>query len=247
MRLVGTITGAEVKITQYCSVCKQSLEMEVVPTGDGEDDGVLWLRCPQCLGFLPKISSTGLKPVAGSTAEATGADADADTDADASDVEQITAADGAASDAADDDGATATATHAAESTAPAFGADPAVGAAGGAGPSETSGLVGDEDAAPGDSAGAAASSRRGKKEEPAEPEEPLAEYAAMLAERDPESAIPYRPWSEYQIGDLIHHLAWDDCGVVVDKETLPGNRQVAKVYFERIGVVRLIEADPSQA
>lgn len=240
------MTGADVKITQYCSVCKQSLEMEVVPTGDGEDDGVLWLRCPQCLGFLPKIRSTGLKPVAGSTAEATGADADADADANTSDVAQITAADGAASGSADDDEATATATRAAESADPVIGADPAVGAAGGGGLSEASGLAGDEDTAPDDSSGAAASSRRDKVE-PAEPEEPLAEYAAMLAERDPESAIPYRPWSEYQIGDLIHHLAWDDCGVVVAKETLPGNRLVAKVYFERIGVVRLIEADPSRA
>ena len=48
------------KIAQYCSVCKQSLEMEVAPTADGDDDGVIWLRCPQCKGFLPRISGEGL-------------------------------------------------------------------------------------------------------------------------------------------------------------------------------------------
>ena len=44
------------KARQFCSVCKQWLDMEVVPTGDGdEDDGVIWFRCPQCQGFLPKL------------------------------------------------------------------------------------------------------------------------------------------------------------------------------------------------
>ncbi len=36
--------------------------MEVVPTGDGDDDdGVIWFRCPQCQGFLPKLSGADLK------------------------------------------------------------------------------------------------------------------------------------------------------------------------------------------
>ena len=48
---------AVVKITQYCSVCREELAMEVVPTDDGEDDGVIWLRCPRCQGFLPKIEN----------------------------------------------------------------------------------------------------------------------------------------------------------------------------------------------
>ena len=34
--------------------------MEVVPTADGEEDGVIWLRCPGCQGYLPKIDSGGL-------------------------------------------------------------------------------------------------------------------------------------------------------------------------------------------
>jgi len=45
------------KTNQFCSVCKQWLDMEVVPTSDGDDDdGVIWFRCPQCQGFLPKLS-----------------------------------------------------------------------------------------------------------------------------------------------------------------------------------------------
>ena len=40
------------------------------------------------------------------------------------------------------------------------------------------------------------------------------------------------------------HLAWDDCGVVVAKEDLPGGRQVIKCYFAEAGVVRLIEKAP---
>ena len=38
-------------IEQYCSVCKKSFEMEVVD-GD-ESTGVLWLKCPGCVGYLP--------------------------------------------------------------------------------------------------------------------------------------------------------------------------------------------------
>ena len=64
------------KSRQFCSVCKQWLDMEVVPTGDGDDDGVVWFRCPQCQGFLPKlglstaagVGTEDTKAVAGNTA-----------------------------------------------------------------------------------------------------------------------------------------------------------------------------------
>ncbi len=52
---------------------------------------------------------------------------------------------------------------------------------------------------------------------------------------------PYRPWETYEVGQCIQHLAWEDCGVVVAKEELPGGRQVIKCFFEEAGVVRLIE------
>ena len=36
---------------QYCSVCKDHFEMEVVKQGSSKD--VVWLKCPGCQGFLP--------------------------------------------------------------------------------------------------------------------------------------------------------------------------------------------------
>jgi len=38
-------------INQYCSVCKDHFDMEVVKQGSGK--GVIWLKCPGCQGFLP--------------------------------------------------------------------------------------------------------------------------------------------------------------------------------------------------
>ena len=79
---------------------------------------------------------------------------------------------------------------------------------------------------------------------PKEPVEPIHEYAALLAEKDQSQPTPYRPWESYEVGQCIHHQAWEDCGVVVAKEKLPGGRQVIKCYFEEAGVVRLIEMAP---
>ena len=69
----------------------------------------------------------------------------------------------------------------------------------------------------------------------------MAEYAALLAAADPEIARPYRPSQEYAVGDVVHHLAYDDIGIVVAKESLPGGRRAVKVFFEEAGVVHLIE------
>jgi len=74
--------------------------------------------------------------------------------------------------------------------------------------------------------------------------EPIAAYAALLQAADVSEPTPYRPWGEYSQGQCLHHLAWDDCGVVVAKEELPGGRSVIKCYFEKAGVVRLIEQEP---
>jgi len=86
----------------------------------------------------------------------------------------------------------------------------------------------------------------GKKEEKSSKEdtEPILEYAAMLAEMDVLEAAPYRPWEVYEVGNCINHLAWNDCGVVVAKEELPGGRKIIKCYFEEAGIVRLIEQAP---
>ena len=38
-------------IKQYCSVCKSEFDMEIIKQGSNES--VLWLKCPDCKGFLP--------------------------------------------------------------------------------------------------------------------------------------------------------------------------------------------------
>ncbi len=214
------------KSRQFCSVCKQWLDMEVVPTGDGDDDGVVWFRCPQCQGFLPKLSSAvEVNPVAADTADVgdddsaaeqagsggartvvavapAGADVDI-LDIDLAEAAAIVAAVDDDDDADDDD----------EDADGGVGADV------------------DDDVPPPMPAGATAA-------------EPVLEYAAMLAAVDPGAAIPYRPWASYDVGQCILHLAWNDCGVVVAKEPLPGGRQVIKCWFQGAGVVRLIENAP---
>jgi len=42
---------------QYCSVCKDHLEMTVV--SDTNEDGVIWLKCPRCKGILPHMEDVG--------------------------------------------------------------------------------------------------------------------------------------------------------------------------------------------
>lgn len=211
--------------------------MEIVPTGDGdEDDGVIWFRCPQCQGFLPKLSGADLTPEAeGSVpaeahpAEAGAPDAALPWDSPADMMAALAARDQAAAgmgDGDDDD--------------PLLGVPPV-----GDDLPALEDLAGLEDDADGleaeDEADAHESPATGAKGPVAEP---ILEYAALLAEVDPAQATPYRHFGTYEVGQCIHHLAWNDCGVVVAKEKLPGGRQVIKVYFEEAGVVRLIEQAP---
>ena len=74
-------------------------------------------------------------------------------------------------------------------------------------------------------------------------EDQLIGIPAPLLDIDIDTAVPYRPWQTYDKGDVIHHLAWDDYGLVLEKEVLPGNRKVVKVHFTESGIVRLIEDD----
>lgn len=41
-------------IEQYCSVCKKTFQMEIVDDSDSHE--VLWLKCPECEGFLPYMT-----------------------------------------------------------------------------------------------------------------------------------------------------------------------------------------------
>jgi hypothetical protein len=42
---------------QYCSVCKDHLDMEVIEEGGGDE--VTWLKCPRCKGILPHMKLDG--------------------------------------------------------------------------------------------------------------------------------------------------------------------------------------------
>jgi hypothetical protein len=194
--------------------------MEVVPTSDGEeDDGVIWFRCPQCQGFLPKLS---------------GADLQTDSK-DASFLEESST---------DDEAPGAPG----ESPAPADVDDAMLWES----PADmmatqqeaTPNVPFDELADPvaKDTPDDAVDKTPSAK--PVGTAEPLHEYAALLAQKDQSEPTPYRPWESYEVGQCIHHQAWEECGVVVAKEKLPGNRQVIKCYFEEAGVVRLIEMAP---
>ena len=44
-----SITAKTMK--QYCSVCKADYDMEIIKQGSSES--VVWLKCPECQGFLP--------------------------------------------------------------------------------------------------------------------------------------------------------------------------------------------------
>lgn len=180
--------------------------MEVVPTADGEEDGVIWLRCPGCQGYLPKFDSGGLashrhEEAAPSPPAGAGRDAE----------------------------------PASGGRKGWTGADEA-GGVGGAG--ET-----DEEAAGDDSDDVDEHGEDGAAVAPADGAAATAveEPPLSLDEADLSRAVPYRPWASYEVGTVIHHLAWGDFGVVRAKETLPGRRQAIKVQFEKSGVVRLIE------
>lgn len=192
--------------------------MEVVPTGDGDDDGVVWFRCPQCQGFLPKLGGA----LAG----------DDEPEKTAPAAEDAAPASAPAPDEPPEDMPwDSPADMIASQSAPASpDADP---------------LAADAVAGvPVEEAAAGARGKAGKKAADEPPPEPIGEYASLLAEQDPSTAEPYRPWQTYEVGQCVHHLAWDDCGVVVAKEDLPGGRHVIKCYFSEAGVVRLIEQAP---
>ena len=58
---------------------------------------------------------------------------------------------------------------------------------------------------------------------------------------DVEAARPYEPSQTYEEGDVIHHRGWNDYGVVIGKDVLPGNRHMIVVRFAENGQVQLIE------
>ena len=217
------------KARQFCSVCKQWLDMEVVPTGDGdEDDGVIWFRCPRCQGFLPTVGGGAASAHAAADDEApspAAAAADSDSDLDTEDDLPWDSPAAMMAARALDAGVLPDDVLLGEDVVLADEDD-----------DEADDLVADVAQAP-------AAVPTAKPD--AAPAEPIAEYAAMLAAADPSAAVPYRASESYAVGQCVHHLAWDDCGVVVAKEPLPGGRRIIKCYFGSAGVVRLIEKAPA--
>ncbi len=194
--------------------------MEVVPTSDGdEDDGVIWFRCPQCQGFLPKLSGGDEKDEQNGQSDDGGG---AETPA-------------AVASLPDDDAMpwdSPADMMAAQKSTPVPEASPA------------SPFLPEDDDGSGDGKSGKADSPAKAPDGSSDTPEPLHEYAAMLADMDMGNTAPYRPWETYEVGQCLHHRAWEDCGVVVAKEELPGGRKVIKCYFEDAGVVRLIEQAP---
>ncbi len=219
------------KSKQFCSVCKQWLDMEVVSSGDAEeDDGVTWYRCPGCQGFLPKLNSAVDENVPDAPATVPSVDVPA-TEA----TENIPAerpSDEMPWDSPGDMIAEVAATSQAEVAATLADMDSPPPVA--------------EAPTPVFIEKAEATEETSATPEVVSENETLAEYAAILDEVDPEHAVPYRPWKSYEVGECVLHLAWNDCGVVVDKESLPGGRQVIKCFFSEAGIVRLIENAPRE-
>ena len=120
---------------QFCSVCKSTFEMEVVR--ESAEDGVIWLRCPNCQGILPHMPSIS-EPEGESAAS---------------------------------------------------------------GESVPRPEVTDEDAN-------------------------VVSVAADLLD---------------EVGEVVHHRAWNDYGIVKATETLPGNRRIIRVRFVNAGEVQLLE------
>jgi len=208
--------------------------MEVVPTGDGDDDGVIWFRCPQCQGFLPKLGGGDPEPgesLPDGSAESKVESAPPPVEGDKP----------SGGDMPWDSPADMIAARTAEPQVdPESDVDPDVDPDLDPDDVLLGGAVGDDS----ESAPFVVPADRKDDQATKEPQEPIGEYATQLAGVDAATAVPYRPWESYEVGQCIHHLAWDDFGIVVAKEDLPGGRKVVKCYFGEAGVVRLIEEAP---
>lgn len=71
-------------------------------------------------------------------------------------------------------------------------------------------------------------------------EEAASAAAALLDEIDPEKARTYDETKTYEVGQVVHHRAWNDYGIVKATETLPGNRHIIRVRFVNAGEVQLL-------
>ncbi|RKZ10383.1 hypothetical protein DRQ53_04480 [bacterium] len=160
---------------QFCSVCKSTFDMEVVR--ESAEDGVIWLRCPNCQGILPHMP-----------------------------------------DIADD------------------------GKGGKGGRDGKDGKDGQDGAGKGEGQASKGDDGAAKAKEKSEQDAAAATAAAqLLDEIDPEKARVYDETQTYEAGDVVHHRAWNDYGIVQATETLPGNRRIIRVRFVNAGEVQLLQ------
>lgn len=62
---------------------------------------------------------------------------------------------------------------------------------------------------------------------------------------DVDSAKPYTPQGRFEVGDVLHHRGWNDYGIVLEKQELPGGRGLLKVRFVEQGEMQLVEGAPA--
>ena len=84
------ISSSARTISQYCSVCKATLDMSVVDTV--QDNEVTWLKCPRCKGILPHMGSDDAEKTTAETTEA-GTETESASPAGFSEEEQASAVD----------------------------------------------------------------------------------------------------------------------------------------------------------
>ena len=85
------ISSSARTISQYCSVCKATLDMSVVDTV--QDNEVTWLKCPRCKGILPHMGSDDKTTPDAKAATSAGVETAAETPAGFSEEEQASAVD----------------------------------------------------------------------------------------------------------------------------------------------------------
>ena len=56
-----------------------------------------------------------------------------------------------------------------------------------------------------------------------------------------EDSKPYSPKKAYEVGDVIYHKAWDDVGIIRNKEVMTNGGNALVVLFEKNKEKRLIE------
>jgi len=59
---------------------------------------------------------------------------------------------------------------------------------------------------------------------------------------DRSTAIEYRPFNTYKVGEAIFHTEWDDVGKIVSKERTSDGARAIVVSFEKLGERRLLES-----